>query len=879
MNLQQVVTALKKTFDEEKNHFASRRAIVFWYDHEKAFIESIEEITGEVENVNLIRLDKESQLGVKVRLEIDDLENSYLIYSPNYQPTEIEKDWLYSVRAYSRMFYAEETSLVIEEFGLTSAHWRDFLRMRLAFFRAADRREKLKKLGVSNKLTESELDLRMMAITANADYAETFQILPQIFSEFITDDEEVDLTAIPKKIKKLDEFGLLESFWQLVEKTFGYGNRDIADFLRRLFVTDFAVNVKDNFPKSLQNLLLPKNEASAFLSAWRNHSQNSEAYRIISSKIENELNLADKVSNLSAYDLADAQTFELIEKHILREVRDELLKPAAEIPFERLKSILNSRKLSFWTQTPNSPYSALIKALSSALDLFNLRLEYRNGFSFSNREEIFNAYTEQLYRFDQLYRQFHEQFRLTNTMDLLKPLSESVENCYLNWFLTEISDQWGKFIADDYGKIENWRIFGIPQQKSFFNEQVKPILEKNLQSKVYVIISDAFRYEAVAELETEIKQTSISKKEAVRKKGLEASLKAQLGVLPSYTTLGMASLLPHENLAYSGEGKEVLADGISTSGIKNRQKILAKYDGAAIHLKDLLEMNTETGREFVRPHRVIYIYHDEIDKTGDKAVSEHQTFDAVRAAINEVKKGIDFIVKSLDGSQILVTADHGFLFQQTPLEKFNKSELIYEPNGTLVSKKRYLLGKNLGKSEKAFSGKINTTAGTLDEMEFWIPRGINRFHFTGGARFVHGGAMLQEIVVPVLHVRVRQGKQAEKLSVKPIDVVLLGESNRIVTNIHRFTFLQTEPVGERQPGRKLEIGLFDGEHPISDKAVVNFDSSEKDSDQRKKSIKLNLFSRSFDRKREYLLILRDVNTLIEYKRFPIFIDLAFSSDF
>ena len=38
-------------------------------------------------------------------------------------------------------------------------------------------------------------------------------------------------------------------------------------------------------------------------------------------------------------------------------------------------------------------------------------------------------------------------------------------------------------------------------------------------------------------------------------------------------------------------------------------------------------------------------------------------------------------------------------------------------------------------------------------MQFWVPKGNNRFHFTGGARFVHGGAMLQEIVVPVIQVK------------------------------------------------------------------------------------------------------------------------------
>lgn len=462
---------------------------------------------------------------------------------------------------------------------------------------------------------------------------------------------------------------------------------------------------------------------------------------------------------------------------------------------------------------------------------------------------------------------------MTNSIDLLKSLSESVENCYLNWFLAEIGSCWGNFIADDAGRIENWRVFGVPPQYKFFNTHVKPILDKNPQTKIYVIISDAFRYEAVAELETEIKHTS------VKRKGLDANLTAQLGVLPSYTTLGMASLLPHETLAYSSDAKDVLVDGVSTSGIKNRQKILAKFDGTAIHLKELLEKNTEQGRDFVRPHRIVYIYHDEIDKTGDKAVSEHQTFDAVREAIDEVKKAVDFIIKSLDGTHILVTADHGFLFQQTTLEKFNKTEIIKEPSGTLIPKKRYLIGTNLGSSEQSYSGRMSHTAQTSDKMEFWVPRGANRFHFTGGARFVHGGAMLQEITVPVLYVRVRKGKEAERIKVKPVDIILLGESNRIVTNIHRFTFLQSEPIAERRPPRTMEISLRDGDQLISDEVTVIFDSHESDSDKRKKSVRLHLASGSFDRKKEYELLLRDAKTKIEYRRFPMFIDLALTSDF
>ena len=46
---------------------------------------------------------------------------------------------------------------------------------------------------------------------------------------------------------------------------------------------------------------------------------------------------------------------------------------------------------------------------------------------------------------------------------------------------------------------------------------------------------------------------------------MNAQLSAMLGVLPSYTALGMASLLPHETLAYNDKG-DVLVDGKPVAG-------------------------------------------------------------------------------------------------------------------------------------------------------------------------------------------------------------------------------------------------------------------------------------------------------------------------
>ena len=58
------------------------------------------------------------------------------------------------------------------------------------------------------------------------------------------------------------------------------------------------------------------------------------------------------------------------------------------------------------------------------------------------------------------------------------------------------------------------------------------------------------RYEVAEELKTRLNSTC----------PVRAELSSQLGVLPSYTALGMASLLPKSQLTYMQNGG-VLADG------------------------------------------------------------------------------------------------------------------------------------------------------------------------------------------------------------------------------------------------------------------------------------------------------------------------------
>ena len=96
----------------------------------------------------------------------------------------------------------------------------------------------------------------------------------------------------------------------------------------------------------------------------------------------------------------------------------------------------------------------------------------------------------------------------------------------------------------------------------------------------------------------------------------EATLSSQLGVLPSYTALGMASLLPHKTLAYKANG-DVLVDGKPSVASEQRTRSCRPWAAWPARRDDLMAMKKDEGREFVKDKRVVYIYHNTVDAVGD----------------------------------------------------------------------------------------------------------------------------------------------------------------------------------------------------------------------------------------------------------------------
>jgi hypothetical protein len=157
-----------------------------------------------------------------------------------------------------------------------------------------------------------------------------------------------------------------------------------------------------------------------------------------------------------------------------------------------------------------------------------------------------------------------------------------------------------------------------------------------------------------------------------------------------------------------------------------------------------------------------------------------------------------------------------------------------------------------------------------------VPKGTNRFHFSGGAKFVHGSAMPQEVVVPLITVR---ESEAEHAKTRYVTFSLLGSVTKVVTSTQRFEFIQNDSVSERVLGRTVVVSLCEGDKPISDVQTLTFDSSSQLLDDRKRSLFLTVSAAAHNALSGHSLVVRDAVTKVEILRLPIKVDLAFGNDF
>ncbi|MCK9288676.1 MAG: BREX-1 system phosphatase PglZ type A, partial [Sphaerochaetaceae bacterium] len=388
-------------------------------------------------------------------------------------------------------------------------------------------------------------------------------------------------------------------------------------------------------------------------------------------------------------------------------------------------------------------------------------------------------------------------------------------------------------------------------------------------NRVFVVISDALRYEVAAELSETLSHAT---------KGT-ATLEAVQAVFPSITKFGMAALLPGKEVS-ANEKIDVFVDGNPTVSTAQRGTILnaANPESVAVTYKELLQMKKQERRELVAGKEIIYIYHNTIDALGDKAATETKVFEACNDAIDELTAIVKIIVNDLSGVNIFITADHGFLSTYKPLEESQKISRQTFNGDILELGRRYALVSPETNADYLLPVKTERTIGG-EPMKGYAPQDTVRIKVQGGGEnYVHGGISMQEMVVPVIVYKGMRTGYKKYVEVQNPGLSLISESHKVSNLMFSLDFLQKQPVGDKvQPCNYTLHFADDVGAPVSDVQTVITDRTSSNASDRVFRVRFTLKQMQYNKNRLYRLVIANDTDAPEEVEFRI--DIAFADDF
>lgn len=755
--------------------------LVFWYDAEgdmQDFAQSLE-----LPGVEVLTLENNAFTLKHHILKGEKPERGFVIYSPNAKPAD-EDNWLLDLETTAAPFSADMGSLYATECGIPLEIKKEVIDPHLEFFKLSSNRSKLK-TRLRDGMNINEIARQLLAVTCKTE--PTYDQLTLALAEEAFEEG----TDIQEKIEK---YGLSDLYWEEVKHAFGYkGSQKVKDLLIELF--------RDDMMRHIEKASLT-NEAYIFMRDWRDSRQYGELYKQWAEKLEKELNVKKSIEGYELRQLVTMETYPCVDKVIAQYLQMEVINGTMSV--ERLEAVVEQRENKIFF----SVAAHTIRALLEARRLIESIDQKMQGLIINSVEEGFSMYCNSLYEIDLHYRHYIHEATNAESTGLLATVTKMVQLAYTNSYLDELGKRWQPLVDG----MKKWSIEHVISQRHFYNYYVSPYVDKG--NKIFVIISDALRYETMIELEQRIGQMG---------RMVTEMKQAMLSTLPSYTQLGMAALLPNRELSYDKPADEVFADGISTKGTDNRKKILCnkKATSLAMRAEDFLAITTP--KTFFKDYDVIYIYSNIIDKTGDNKDSENRVFEATEQEFDHIIKIVE-MVRNGNGANILITSDHGYLYQNEQLDESDFTDFKVMGN-VIADTRRFIIGTQLqpGNAVKTWNSE---DVGLKQGLQIQIAKAMNRMRKQGsGSRFVHGGSMLQEVVVPLLHVNIKKTGGLSEVSVE-----ILNQRARLTTNSQTISFYQTEPATEKVKGLTLRIGFYDpaGEL-ISDLQTITFQSQSEDS--------------------------------------------------
>ena len=858
MSTESIQFNLKERFAAPLPEFYKRR-IIFWQDEDREFESTLDEL--DLPGVNIVKLTGTNNFAVKKLLLHDDLTGNYLIYNP-FSYAAPQDDWLRDIELYSEEFRADYYSILMSELNIhASPVMRRTVKLYSTFFDNKERVARLRKIGREYQ-TPLQLHIDIMAVLAGLSGGSAQDVFIAVLSAGLDEENNAVLNNIEK-------FGNIEAFWQLVRKYTGFIHEDdkpLGFFASHVLLTALAQTMNPSVLKGLERFISESNRAYCYsiVHEWRNRDDNTALWDLCRT-VEQELQLPSRFDKQEIETLLTGDIFpsihEIILKRFFSEASEQVVKP------DLILKTVENRRTSGWIEHFSDYYDCLYF-------IAKMQEFYQNnaaGFHIVEPKAVWKLYTENAYEMDSFYRHFHYAFGCTlkdsNPLleDKLKHATEYVEGLYQNWYLKELTGCWTNAISDNLASLGY--VSEIAKQRDFYSRYIRPLAGKN--TRAFVIISDALRYEVAAELcDTLIRTT----------KGT-AKLEAMQAIFPSITKFGMAALLPGRKISVN-EDMGVYVEELPTSSTQDREKVLCigNSNSVAIQYNDVLSMKRAERRELVSGKEVVYIYHNTIDAIGDKAPTENKVFEACEDAIQEISNILRIIVNDMQGTDIFITSDHGFLYTYRPLTEGDKI------SKNTFTGKVYEVGRRYALTEPSATGEYllpvqldSEISGT--PVKGYTPQDSTRIKISGGGEnYVHGGVSLQELCVPVIVFKNLRTSSKKYVEVSNAELKLLSESRKVSNLLFSLDFFQRQPVGDKVQPCAYTIYMTDDEGvPVSDRQTVIADRTSLNASERVFRVRFNLKAGAYDSKKIYRLVIANDTDVPEEVEFHI--DIAFADDF
>lgn len=807
------------------------RRIVTWYDADGENAEYLDEIKEALGSVEIVVF-HDNPLFVRNYVLHEVPKDNVIIYRASEQPDPMKNQLLdIELANASDVFIPDESTLVLNALELSETY-RSVVRRNNRFFKNQKRLRDVKKLfPVSDP---SDLQMAIYATMFDAEDRRLERVLAAIFmgyrdsrEEFVNSLKFVDTETLADILG--DYFGLeitdlekLDALWDslLISYFRSTLGRDV-DFGRyKTYLLPNHGNVRI-FTRDLMKLF-------------------PDAYNRLSTEVTNRYGL-DKV-------LGQLKLDDYIDSDAIADVDDLVIAGLIKMLSDKkdISEYLRRREVGFYYHNRRADYQMLAAANSFRTIARKLIAEVKT----TDKDTAIQHYADELYRVDTAYRHFNFYYDRTSKTDEYMGLAQEIEYLYGEEWLLKLVEKWEGSVED-----ENWTATKHPMLSDFYDKYLRPLDDK--KDRVFVIISDGLRYEVAKEIAGQTKLAAT---------GGDVSTNFALALLPSITPVGMAALLPHETLEF--DGTTVLADGMKTDA-SNRDKVLkvANKDNLAIRFEDVRAMKKSEWKPFFSGKKYVYIYHDKIDITGEH--DDMATFAACDTAISEITDLIADLHTTFSGVNVLVTADHGFFYQSGTVEARRKMPKVLDAD---KQKARYAISPAPDKSALNFR-LSDMFVGTTKYIS--TPHANVVFAKQGGVgRYYHGGALPQEVVVPIVNFK----SSRTSIARDKVNITYAGISLKITNSITYLTFRQNEPVNTEKVAARYRAWFEEADGTrISDEVTIIADSVEKDASSREYREKFVFAARAYEPETDYYLVIKDEND-VENDRIGFKIDIAITND-